>query len=420
MAESTIRKITVTNGQVDATNSTSTPLAGGGVYTGSAVDVSQSGIVYVSVHSDVASATDGLSVQQSTDGTNWDFSDDFSIAASSGKNFSINPHAQYLRVVYTNGVTIQGVFRLQTVLKLDGKSSTHRIQDILVEDDDAELVKAVLSAKVATDGFVNIQATESENLRVANAEDGLSIAKGAVVGTTFIHKFGAALDFDVGDGFVSIWDGAEDNTAWENMTYTYSTSADIDTISSDDNGDTQDLEIQGLDTNYDLVTQTITLTGQTPASLTTNLIRVFRLKNVNSTDNAGHVFCYVGTDGATNGVPDTADDVRAVIHPGNNQTLMAIFTIPNGKTGYMRDWYASTAGAKRDSQHSIKLLARPFGQVFQLKHLSNISVTGTSYIQHKYDDPEVFSAKTDIEMRADTDQDIAGVAAGFDIVLVDD
>ena len=30
-----------------------------------------------------------------------------------------------------------------------------------------------------------------------------------------------------------------------------------------------------------------------------------------------------------------------------------------------------------------------------------------------------FTEKTDIEIRMDTDQDIAGVSAGFDIVLVD-
>jgi len=266
----------------------------------------------------------------------------------------------------------------------------------------------------------NAAVTQNGALKISDNSSGLSIAKGDVVGTTFIHKFGAAPDFDVSDGFVSVWDGAEDAVVWEKMVYTYSATADIDSISSENNGDTQDIEIQGLDTNYDLVTQTITLTGQTPANLTTNLIRVFRLRDVGATDNAGHVFCYVSGGTVTLGVPQVAADIRAIIQPGNNQTLMALYTVPNGHTGYMRDWYASTAGAKRDSQHSVELRARPFGQVFQLKHLSNISVTGTSYVQHQYEEPEVFVAKTDIEMRMDTDTDIAGVSAGFDIVLVSD
>jgi len=34
-----------------------------------------------------------------------------------------------------------------------------------------------------------------------NIAEGLFIAKNDVANTTFIHKFGAAPDFDVGDGF---------------------------------------------------------------------------------------------------------------------------------------------------------------------------------------------------------------------------
>jgi len=60
------------------------------------------------------------------------------------------------------------------------------------------------------DGFYNIGSTASGNLRVTDAESGLAIAKGNVVGTGFIHKFGNAPDFDTTDGEVTIWDGAED------------------------------------------------------------------------------------------------------------------------------------------------------------------------------------------------------------------
>lgn len=264
-----------------------------------------------------------------------------------------------------------------------------------------------------------MKVNEDGSIDVASLSNELAIAEGNITGKSFIHKFGAALDFDIGDGFVTVWDGAKDGVVWEKMNYTYSTTADIDSLSSSDNGDTQDIEIHGLDTDYDVVIQTITLTGQTPTSLSTNLIRIYRLKNIGNTNNAGQIFCYVSGGTVTAGVPQTAADIRAIIQSGNNQTLMALYTIPNNKTGYMRDWYASTAGAKRDSQHSVELRARPFGQVFQLKHLSNVIVTGTSYIQHFYEEPEIFTAKTDIEMRMDTDTNIAGVSAGFNIVLVD-
>lgn len=403
-------------------NSTSTPLNANIAFTGSSVDILQYAVIQVNVFSNVASATDGLSVQFSSDGTNWDITDTFTVPANSGKTYSFQPVAQYMRVVYTNGGTNQTAFRLQTIgSHVNTKPSSHRISDPIIDDDDATLTTAVIKAKFNGDGYGNLTATTDGNLKTANVEDGLSIAKGDVTGTTFIHKFGAAPDFDVSDGFVTVWDAAEDDTAWENMQYVYSATAAIDSISSTNAGDSQDIEIQGLDSSYDIVTQTVTLNGQTRVALDTDLIRIFRAKNVNSTNLAGHIIIYENDTTVTvPGVPDDPTLVRAVIQPGNNQTEMAVYTIPNGKTGYLRSWYASTAGAKRDSAHTIKLLARPFGGVFQLKHKANIDVNGTSYIHHEYVEPEVFAAKTDIEIQMDTDTDIAGVAAGFDVVLVDD
>jgi len=274
---------------------------------------------------------------------------------------------------------------------------------------------------IANEQLVQIAVDNVGHVKTADSHSGLGIAAGEVAGTSFVHKFGAAPDFDVADGFVSVWDGADDGGIDE-MQYNYSVTAAIDSLSSDSGSDTFDVEVQGLDTDYNLVVQTITLTGTTRVALTTDLIRVFRMKNVGAADNVGSIYCFENTADTTpaNGVPDDTTKIRAVMQPGNNQTLMAIYTVPLGKTAYMRDWFGSTAGAKRDSQHSIEVRARKFGGVFQLKHLSNISVTGTSFIQLTYVEPEIFTAKTDIEMRMDTDTDIAGVSAGFDIVLVDD
>ena len=419
--------IPAATGMVDSNNSTATPLGIGGVFTGTATEILKDAILFINVYTDVASATDGLMIEQSSDGTNWDHDDVFTVPAGGGKNYSINPFARYYRIVYTNGAVGQSSFRLQAIQKeMNAKPSSHRIQDAIVDDDDAELVKAVLSAKIEGDGFVNIQATESENLRVTDAESGLAIAKGDVVGTSFIHKFGEAPDFDSTDGIVTIWDGADDGVLGGGaMVYTYSSTADIGLISSSNAGDTQDIEIQGLDTNGDLVTQTITLTGQTDVDISgvggTDLKRVFRMINRNSSDLAGVV--YLRTNGSTQtaGVPDTANTVRAIINNGNNQTLMAIYTVPAGKTGYMRDWYAATAGGNRSSNYKIRLKARPDGEVFQLKHTSAVAENGTSAYQHDYNEPEVFSAGTDIEMTvATTDTPITGaaVSGGFDIVLV--
>lgn len=160
------------HGEIDALNSTTATLAGGATFTGEWVDITDYGIVYVNTYSDVASATDGLVVQQSSDGTNADHDDVFSIGAGSAKNFAINPHAKYYRVVYTNGGSAQSTFRLQSKLNTTGLASSHRIQDSIDTDDDARLVKAVLTGEDPTGTFVNFQATRRGNFKVSIDEYG--------------------------------------------------------------------------------------------------------------------------------------------------------------------------------------------------------------------------------------------------------
>ena len=409
-------------GTVSTDNSSTATLGTDGIFTGAAEDITDKAIFYVNVYSDQASATDGLMIQQSSDGTNWDHDDVYTVPAATGKNYSINPVAKWARIIYTNGAVEQTEFRLQVVYKsVYGKPSSHRIQDSITDDDDAELMKSVLSGQIAGDGFTNIGASDSGNLKTTDAENGLAIAKGEVVGTTFVHKFGNAPDFDAADGEITVWDGAEDGMAWELMGYVYSVTADIDSISSSDTSDAQEITLTGLDINYLEVTQTAILIGQTRVALKTDLIRVYRAFNSSSVNLSGHVMIYV--NGAlSGGVPTTNADIRAIIDPVNQQTEMAVYTIPAGKTGYMRDWYGATSGANRDSNYPLKLVSRDFGGVFRVKHNSAISDAGTSNHQHNYQEPEIFLEKTDIEMRATvTAAGVTGAsfAAGFDIVLVD-
>jgi hypothetical protein len=410
-----------TNATVDTGNSTESSLAASATFTGAWTDSLDVGTIVIGVNTDQDSATDGLVIQYSNDQTHVCQDDKFTIAANAGKVFTFTPANRYYRITYTNGPLPQTSFDLETIQRRYAiKPSSHRIQDSIVNEDDAELVKAVLSAKANGGDFVNITATKSNNLRVANVEDGLSIAKGDVSGTSFVHKFGAAPDFDTVDGSVTIWDGADDEEI-NQMRLQYSTSADIDTVSSSSASDTFVLQLQGLGSNYELITQRVTLNGTSQVTLSTSLIRIFRMKNTGAVDNVGHIYVYVnGT--ATAGIPDTSADVRAVMQPGKNQTLMAVYTVPSGYTAYMRDWYASISGPSKSSEYAIELRARQQGSAFQLKHVTSIQDGGTSYVQHNYDDPERFTEKVDIEMRA---QALVGgvrgasIAAGFDIVLVE-
>jgi hypothetical protein len=153
-------QVVITPGHVSTDNSTTTPINADIVFTGNFEEIINFGVIVVSVISDVASATDGLEICFSSDGTeggiiNCDY---FTIPADTGKTFSFQAAAKYFRVKYTNGGTNQTTFNLQTILKpYYVKPSSHRIQDPIVDDDDAELVKSVLTGQSQlTNSFENI------------------------------------------------------------------------------------------------------------------------------------------------------------------------------------------------------------------------------------------------------------------------
>lgn len=272
------------------------------------------------------------------------------------------------------------------------------------------------------DGGGNIaHVDEDGHLTVHDSGNGLAIAQGDITGTSFLHKFGGAPDFDTGDGIVDVWDGADDANI-DQMVYQYSDVANINTFSSSDAGDTTTIEVQGLDENLNQMVETVVLNGQTTTTTANSFKRVFRLKNVGTVDNIGHIYCFTHDTAVTGGVPQTSANVRAVMQPANNQTLMAIYTIPAGKTGYMRSFFATSSGASRSADYQVDLFARPEGQVFQLKHRSSILEGGTTHWNHQYVEPEVFKEKTDIAMRVKILTNTitaASIAGGFDIVLVD-
>lgn len=126
-------------GIVSTANSSTATLGGGAAFTGTSEDVKDFASITISVFADQASGTDGLSIQQSSNGTNWDITDVYTIAASTGKTFSVQPAARFFRIVYTNGATPQGAFRLQTVYHITAtKASSQRPGDSYTNETDLE------------------------------------------------------------------------------------------------------------------------------------------------------------------------------------------------------------------------------------------------------------------------------------------
>jgi len=172
---------TLSSGTIVASNSSISPLTGGGVFTGAAMEITNYAVINVCVYSDVASATNGLTVQFSPDGTNWDHSHSTTYTTGSGKGYIFNAEYRYARVVYTNGATAQGTFRLQTLLKTTRvQSSLFTLSQTVSGNMFAELVKAQLTAQDNTGNFQPINCTNGGNLKVAVEEINDAIASAAL------------------------------------------------------------------------------------------------------------------------------------------------------------------------------------------------------------------------------------------------
>ena len=240
------------------------------------------------------------------------------------------------------------------------------------------------------------------------------ISAGRVADLAKVDKFGETGDGILSaDGLVTVWDGVNDASA--DKVYTYTATASIDKLSSSDDTDTQTIEITGQGTDNVEVVQTVTLTGQTKATLGTPLMRVYRMKNTGATTLAGSVYCY--EDGTiSGGVPTTDATIKALITPPNNQTLMAIYTIPAGCTGYIHGYNVDITSRVAGFIHGHLFIREP-GGVFQTKRTFTLSTTGTSNVFIPFYRPQKVLEKSDIEFMVESTANSMGCGVNFPIDL---
>jgi hypothetical protein len=111
------------NGKVSTVNSTTSTLGAAGTFTGTGEDVSKCKSIEVSAVSNVSSGSLGVSLEFSTDNTNWDNKLKFTYSVDNTLSFNktVNVQAQYFRIVYTT-VLSQTFFRLQCLFHVSAKS----------------------------------------------------------------------------------------------------------------------------------------------------------------------------------------------------------------------------------------------------------------------------------------------------------
>lgn len=184
-------------------------------------------------------------------------------------------------------------------------------------------------------GVLEINSWLNQAVRTAEEEDSVNIS--IEERKAFRRVFGRTSN---ADDDVRTTIATFGSVATVNVNETLTSTNSIDSVASSDDGDTEVLTVEGhtIDTStgdFTFVTQDVTLTGNTPASLTTPLARIERAFVKPGTfaspasDLAGDVYFYDDTanvGGVTLGVPQTSAAVHLRIVAGQNQSEKCAMT----------------------------------------------------------------------------------------------
>jgi hypothetical protein len=106
--------------------------------------------------------------------------------------------------------------------------------------------------------------------------------------------------------------------------------------------------------------------------------------------------------------------IVAQIDTGYAQTLMAVYTIPAGFTGYLVALDATIDGTKTCQ---VLMYHRLFGKPFRIAHIAE----SNGHYRYEFVAPLTVPEKTDIDIRvAEVSGNDARVTANFDLVLIRD
>ena len=254
----------------------------------------------------------------------------------------------------------------------------------------------------------NVNTTGGTSPGTSDIDFFLAVAKGDFTGYSKISKFGRNPGVKSAD-YESIWDGSN--------LYPWPTAAETLSVVSDDADDTsagtgaRTVEIEGLDSSWNVLTETVTMNGLTPVVTTGLFLRVYRARVVT----AGSTGTNEGTITMTNTTSSNVIAQISVDNSGFGQTLMAIYTIPAGKTGYLISLDFSSS---KDNEHTFRLLTRDNTVTDAAWNTKEFANARGGFNQFRKYAINGFTEKTDLDFQAIASASSAA-SGGFELILID-
>jgi len=238
---------------------------------------------------------------------------------------------------------------------------------------------------------------------------GLQVSRGQIQGHSTVIVFGYNPDVDTSEE--TIWpDGG---------LIPHPTVASVLKISSSSASDTSDgtgartVFIEGVDGNFNVVSETVILNGQTAVNTTNSYLYVnsFYVATVGSGGaNAGNINAGTGT--VTSGVPAVLYDIIAI---GYNQRTTGHYCVPAGFTGYMTE--GSISAGQATGSTAVTAFLKQHG-TDNILRVGAVSTVNNSDAVFSFEQPYIIPEKNCVGASAIGAAANNAVSSYFNIILI--
>lgn len=227
----------------------------------------------------------------------------------------------------------------------------------------------------------------------------INVAAGITTQIANVHKYGAV-----------VTSAATYDTVWsEGDAYQFPTTAGTVTVVSTSTQDNptgtgvSSIVVQGLDANYNEVEESIELDGTTGVAGTVSFLRTHRAFGEWGNTNLGNITISIGST------------VTCAIAANMGQSQVAFYTVPAGKSAFLKQFSATQNKNQENSVRMFQRLGDSGNRPFRL--VTELNLYGSNMIL-PYTFPIFFPEKTDIEVRAYTGSNCT-VSTTFDLYVAD-
>lgn len=253
--------------------------------------------------------------------------------------------------------------------------------------------RSLFEVFICSDQFGNIGACGGNN------QFELNVSAGIMTEMSNVHKFGSV-----------VTTSADYDTVWtEGGQYEFPENAGTVTVVSTSTQDnptgtgSSTVVVQGLDANFDEVQETFELNGTTGVGGTISFLRTHRMLIEYGNTNVGNITASIGST------------VTCAIAAGMGQSQVAFYTVPRGKSAFLKQF---TATQNKNQENSTRLFQRyPNSGDRPYRVVTELNLYGSNMIK-PYSFPVFFGEKTDLEVRAYTGANCT-TSAMFDLLVVD-